>query len=216
MLATVGLMLSIAALLIVVGLGQTQIVAAESKPTQLFQNLWFDAGLFVASVGALWGGAAIAAMGSQNRALREFPALEIEIIAGGLNPTTLDPGVTTTSQWLSELIGVRITNRELTRSVSLGVRLKCKLTPGFSDEPELRMPPKWQEKENTLGVGGMLPQLRPPIALEPQTTIEGFMMFDFVNVSPHLQDDRLLEFIDHNSGRSETMDIGLGRVHDFT
>lgn len=32
--------------------------------------------------------------------LREFPALEIEIIAGGLNPITLDSGVTTTSQWV--------------------------------------------------------------------------------------------------------------------
>jgi hypothetical protein len=226
MLATAGLMLSIAALLILIGIGLTQIVAAENhRDLNLFANTWFDLGLFVAAIGMLWGAAAIASIGSQAKALREFPALEIEIIAGsgpalpapplaGLYPTLLPPGLTTTATWYSQMVGVRITNRELTRSVSLAVRLKCKLTPGFGNETEMRMPPKWQE--DTHGIGGMLPQLRPPIALGPQSTIEGFMVFEFANASPHLMDDRKLELLDHNCRRSVVVDAGLGQVHDFT
>jgi hypothetical protein len=168
MLATAGLMLSIAALLIVVGIGVTQIAAAEKHlDVNLVANAWFDLGLFVAVIGMLWGAAAIASIGSQAKALREFPALQIAIIAGsgpafpapplaGLYPTTLRPGLTT------------------------------------------------------------LTQLRPPMALEPQSTIEGFVVFDFMNVSPHLTDDRKLEIIDHNSSRSVVVDTALGQVHDFT
>lgn len=229
MLATAGLMLSIAALLIVIGIGLTQIAAAENyRDVNLFANTWFDLGLFVAGIGMLWGAAAIASIGSQAKALREFPALLIEIIAGsgpslpapaleGLFPTRLPPGLTTTDTWYSQMIGVRITNRELTRSASLDVRLKCVLTPGWGNETELRMRPKWQDDGEPGGGGGLgLTQLRPPIPLEPQSTVEGFMVFDFMNISPHLTDDRKLEVIDHNSGRSVVVEAGLGQVHDFT
>jgi hypothetical protein len=226
MLATAGLMLSIAALLIVIGIGSIQVAAAENhRDLSLFANAWFDLGLFMAVIGMLWGAAAIASIGSQAKALREFPALHIEIIAGsgpsfpaaplaGLYPTPLAPGVTTTDTWYSQMIGVRITNRELTRGMSLAVRLKCELTPGFGNETEMRMPPKWQE--DTDMVGAMLPQLRPPIALGPQSTTEGFMVFEFANASPHLTADRELELLDHNCGQAVLIDPELGSVHDFT
>jgi hypothetical protein len=215
MLATAGLMLSIAALLVLIGLGETQIIASEGRSADLFGNRWFDVGLVVAGVGMFWGMAAIASIGSQSKARREFPAVEIEIIAGGINPSTLPPGTRTTFEWYSQLIGVRITNRELRRSANLKVRLKCRLTPGFGAEKELRLSPRWQD-ENAGGLGGSLPQLRDPILLEPQSTIEGYMVFDFMNVSPHITDDRQLEFMDHNCGRAVAVDPKLGSVYDFT
>jgi hypothetical protein len=214
LLASAGLLLSVAALLIVIGIGEVQITAAAGGSGSLFANAWFDVGAVVAAIGILCGLAAIATIGSQSKALREFPALEIEIIAGGFNPTTLPEGMTTSSQWLSQLIGVRITNRELTRGASLAVRLRCVLTPGFGNETEIRMRSTWQDSNYVLG--GSLDQLRSPVALEPQQTIEGFLVFDFANVSPHLTDDRKLELLDHNCGRSVNVSTGLGQVHDFT
>lgn len=228
MLATAGLMLSIAALLIVIGIGEVQIAAAAGGSGGLLGNVWFDCGLFLAGVGVLWGAAAIASIGSQGKARREFPALLIEVVAGsgpsfpaapleGLYPTTLPPGLTTTDTWYSQMIGFRITNRELTRSASLDVRLKCVLTPGWGNETELRMRPKWQEQGAGTGhLAGALTQLRPPILLEPQSTVEGFMVFDFANVSPHLTEHRKLELVDHNCGRSVLAGTELGSVHDFT
>jgi hypothetical protein len=226
MLSTAGLMLSIAALLIVIGIGVIQIAAAENhRDLNLFASAWFDLGLFVAGIGMLWGAAAIASIGSQAKALREFPSLEIEIIAGsgpafpapplaGLYPTLLAPGVTTAATWYSQMIGVRITNRELTRGVSLAVRLKCKLTTGFGNDTEMKMPPKWQD--NAHDIATMLPQLRPPVALGPQSTTEGFMVLEFANASPHLTDDRKLELLDHNCALAVLIDPELGSVHDFT
>ncbi len=193
MLATAALMLSVAALLVVVGLGETQIVASGGRSYDLFGNRWFDVGLFIAGVGLLWGAIAIAAIGSQGKARREFPALEVEVIAGGFNPTTLLAGMTTSATWYSQLIGFRITNRELQRSVSLEVRLKCALSPGFGNEKELRMHPSWQQEPSPLG--GSLSQLRTPIPVGPQSTLTGYMVFDFANVSPYLTDDRKLELV---------------------
>ena len=214
MLATAGLMLSVAALLVLIGLGESQIAASEAKTADLFGNWWFDVGLFFAAVGLLWGAAAVAAIGSQGRARREFAALEVEVIGGGFNPTTLPDGMTTTDTWYSQLVAFRITNRELTRSVHLVLRLKCALTPGFGDEAELRMPPTWQKEPFPLG--GSLAQLRSPLPVGPQSTVTGFVVFDFANVSPYLTDDRTLELMDHNCGRSVLVSTELGTVHDFT
>lgn len=227
MLATVGLMVSVAALLIVIGIGVTQIIAAENhRNLNLLSNIWFDLGCLVAGVGMLWGAITIASIGSQAKALKEFPALKIQIIAGsavalpapplaGIYPTHLPAGLTTPSPWYSQMIGVRITNCELTRSASLAVRLQCILTPGFGSETELSVPPTWQE-DNAGGLGGNLVQLRGPIDLKPRTTVEGFMIFDFMNASPHLTDDRKLELVDHNCGRSALLGIELSSVHDLT
>jgi hypothetical protein len=211
-LATAGLLLSIAALLIVVGIGQVQIDLAarpDARPANLFSDGWFLAGAIVGIVGIGWGVAAIAAMASQSRALRAFPALKIELIGGGFNPQRLPHGVTTADPWFSQQVNLRITNREITRRADLDVRMRCRLTPGFGDERELRLPPAWQEDYL---LGGSLQQLRPPIALEPQTTTEGFVVFDFANVSPHLTEDRQLELVDHNSGRAIAISTESGLV----
>jgi hypothetical protein len=126
-LAVAGLMLSIAALLVLVGIGETQIVASESPgrhAAHLFANGWFDGGMIFAVAGIVVGLVAVSANSSQASALREFPDLAIRVIAQATFDTN-EPGAAPFGGRSVRLyyVRVRIFNRERERNASLSLTL---------------------------------------------------------------------------------------------
>jgi hypothetical protein len=209
MLATAGLMLSAAAILVLVGIGKAQIAASEAKHANLFGIWWFDLGLSLTGVGLLWGAVAVAAIASQGRAASEFPALTVEVRGGGCNSTTSPEGTSTSWTCYSESIALRITNHERRREVHLDVRMTW--VPSTRKEP-YRFPARWQSDwHDPIGV-----QLRTPIAVISRGTVEGWLVFDYVNLSNELSDDRQLEIVDLASNRSVLVRRELGTVRDAT
>ena len=204
MLATAGLMLSIAALLVVIGLGESQIVASEGKSTNLFGNWWFDIGLVVAAIGMFWGLAAIAAIGSQGTARREFPDLTITVIAvGSLCVPRGDWPQDDPPLVRLALFGLRITNHERDRNASLSLTLWHDLVPetpeGVNDWPYF--PPRWDPPAS---VRNLLPL---PIHSDPGTTQQGEVVFEIPNYPAPISADSKprIEVLDNNSKQRVTL-----------
>jgi hypothetical protein len=213
MLATAGLMLSVAALLVVIGLGETQIVASESKSTNLFGNRWFDIGLLVAAIGIFWGLAAIAAIGSQGNARREFPDLAITVFAvGRLNVPHGDWPQDDAPTVRLDQFGLRISNHERDRNASISMSLWHDLVPGtfggLGDWPFY--PPRWDPPPSMVR-----DLLRFPIHLGPDTTRQGEVVFEIPAYVAGIRPDSQprIEVLDHNSGRRVTLPGVMGGTY---
>jgi hypothetical protein len=81
LLSVAGLMLSIAALLVLIGIGETQIAASIHGTTNLFANGWLDVGLLLALCGVAVAVVAISANSVQAAARKKFPDLVIKVEA---------------------------------------------------------------------------------------------------------------------------------------
>lgn len=209
LLSLAGLMLSAAALLVLVGLGEAQIAASEGKTADLFSRPLFDIGGLMFTAGLILAGIAISANGSQGKALKEFPRLTINIVQVG--PTSLVsplPGVPP-DFGQPRTIGLRITSRETTRNASLDFvlnlgQLPCgPLPPGYRPK-DVRMPPIAEAIE----VSGGLIQFGSPVHVGPQTTVQGLVAFNFLD-APDFQ-TAIVEVFDHNSGQWASIPSALG------
>lgn len=197
MLATAGLMLSVAALLIVIGIGWVTIEASENhRHLNLFANPWFDVGLFVAGVGMLWGAAAVASVGSQASACREFPDVEIRIMWRD-SVDTVTPATPDINERPVRLVYMHllVSNRERSRTASLYFNGTWPQKPGTliipgsvvdaeSGKPLLVSPPARWEPDIRLFRPYQGPQLDSartlelPLHVPPQTTVEGDIFFE--------------------------------------
>jgi hypothetical protein len=211
MLASAGLLLTVAGLLLIVGIGRAQIAAAQGSSGNLYADPCFDIGLFIGGCGLFWGLAAIASIGSQSKSRREFPDVLIKVVGTGIGPTRAQPGVTYSAPRQSRMIALRITNREASRIASFDVHLKGDLTKGsFGEETELSIPPLWQDNPSGAFTESPVAQARLPIHVPPQTTFQGFMVFDFLNADEHLAKDPCIEIVDHNCGKTILLPVKAG------
>jgi hypothetical protein len=223
--AVAGLILSIAALLVVVGIGESQIVAAEEAghhSVSLFVNGWFDTGLFLAGVGLFVGTAAISANNSQAAALREFPAAEIRIMWRAVADTTA-PATPGESERSVRLVYMHllVTNRERSRTASLYFNGTWAMKPGTlivpgtvinaeSGKPLLVFPPARWEPDIRMFRPYPAPQIdraRPlelPLHVAPGHTAEGDIFFEIDEGQITVIDESTqpgLEAVDMHSGR---------------
>jgi hypothetical protein len=215
MLAVAGLMLSIAALVVVVGLGEAQIAAAEGKTADLFGRPLFDLGLFVAGVGILIGTIAISANSSQAAALSEFPDLAITVLARGAVDTE-EPGEAPLGGHSIRLVYIRlrIFNREAARNANLSITLLWPFLPatlaamgamGQEIDSAACAPAPWEPRSSSLAELGLnaIKMLPPDLQVPPRTITEGDLFFPFETQRfADLDPARTpcVEVVDHDSG----------------
>ena len=204
MVATAGLFLSFAGLLLLLGIGEVQIAATAHGSHDPFENWWVRAGAVFAVAGLLYGAAALVAINSQARARREFPAVQIEVMGGGNVPPEAPDAQP--PRW----VAFRVRSQEPTRGASLDVRLRCDLGD-YVDHP-MRLPALW--KEPTPQEVQIVPPVRAPLDLPPMATVEGSMVFDLGYLEQHLVALPELEFVDHGSGTAVTLSSAIGSFLD--
>jgi hypothetical protein len=185
MLAVAALMLSIAALLVVIGIGETQIIASENAgnhTANLFANGWFDVGLLLAGLGIFIGTVAISANSSQAAALNEFPDLVIRIVAGAGPTEVIEPGGAPygIKVYLYHA-RLRIFNRERDRTAVLSPELLWPVRPtvetvawaistlGFS--PARWVPTTFEGLQS-------ISALALPLHVSPRSAVEGDVFFE--------------------------------------
>ena len=226
LLAVAGLMLSIAALLVLVGIGETQIVASESPgrhTAHLFTNGWFDGGLVFAVAGILVGIVAISASSSQASALREFPDLTIRVIAKATFDTS-EPGAAPFGGRSVRLyyVRVRVFNRERERNASLSLTLLWDTLPEaftrterWSNITALGFPPvRW--KPDALDGLPAIEQMPPILHVDPKTIGEGDIFFEIPSDQIEKLDQNTsprIELVEHNSGQWITVPTASGEVY---
>jgi hypothetical protein len=220
-----GLVLAVAALLVVVGIGETQIVASEDAgghAANLFLNGWFDVGLFLAGLGILIGTVAISANSSQASARREFPDAEIRIMwrafADMAAPVAPDGRERRVRLVYMHLL---VTNRERSRTASLYFNGTWCLKPGTlvipgsvvdaeSGKPFMVFPPARWEPDIRLFrpyPGPQLDSARPlelPLHVPPERTAEGDIFFEIEEGQTSVLDgsaEPALEAVDMHSGK---------------
>ena len=218
MLAVAALMLSIAALLVVIGIGETQIVASENAgnhTANLFANGWFDVGLLLAGLGIFIGTVAISANSSQAAALKEFPDLAITVLARGAVDTE-EPGEAPLGGHSIRLVYIRlrIFNREATRNANLSITLlwpfllaalAARGTLGEGIDSAACAPAPWEPRQASLAqlVLTAIKMLPPDLQVPPKTITEGDLFFPFepqrfADLDPARTP--CVEVIDHDSG----------------
>jgi hypothetical protein len=185
LLSGTGVLVSMAALGVIIGIGEVQIGVDQHHSGDLFANAWFDIGLFLGGLALLSGIIAISASAEQSIARSAFPDIRLEIIRS-LHLLTFQerdilPGGPKTNMGLVRY-RVRFINNELTRRASVSVTLQWKTKPDASppgtyvdfmaidvadgEAGELRLP-------------GLVPPrpLRQSIDLGPRDHLEGDLYF---------------------------------------
>ena len=205
LLATAGVVVSVAGLLLVIGVGQVQIFATKGGSADLFADDWIIAGVIFAAVGIVSGCVSLAAMSSQGKARREFPALRVEVIGGGTEPLPNREGTALAPH--ACFVGLRIWSLESSRLISLKVGLMCDFD---NVDHRMRIPPMWKDAAEQ----PLLRQVRVPVDVAPQSTVEGFFLFDLNWLEPHLRGQPTLELVDNPSGTSIEMPSVLTSFRD--
>jgi hypothetical protein len=209
MLAGAGLLLSAAAILVVIGIGNVQIAVARGRvpAPDLYSDWWFRGGLLVGFLGLVWGSLAVAAIGSQSNAHRDFPDLEIEILETGNIPTQ----ARTRPARLCKYVVVRVSNREVRRVASLDVRLEGPIVPSKRAAGNvLSVSPLVQ----SLSPSEIDPPLRCPLHLEPQSTQQGWLAYDPQRYGPSFaRRDISLRVRDYNCGKSVVLPFKDGEIY---
>jgi len=183
MLSVAGLVLTAAALLVLIGLGQAQIAASQGTPPELFGRPLFDLGGLAFVTGIILAGIAISANGSQGTARREFPDLLIRAVAVGGPVEVTEPGAAPYGggQVCIQYARLHIFNRELDRTAVLSPTL---LWPVVQTE-ETR---EWAITAFGLSPARWVPQtfeglpsinaLALPLHVEPRCAVEGDVFFE--------------------------------------
>jgi hypothetical protein len=188
-LTSAGIIISTAALLVFVGVGEVQIAASQHNNTiKATDNSWFNIGLVTAALGILVGVVAVAAISSQAAAKREFPDVAIRLLAceedDARKPS--DGG-----GFLKVLyVRLRVINRELYRNVSLSIHLRWDILAAeqANAAPEGARLEQLHSGPTTLTplvlvlreAQGRVPidQIKLPLQLASQTMWEGDVVFD--------------------------------------
>ncbi len=186
MLAAAGLLLSAAGLLFLIGVGQVQIetsAAGIGSSTKLFADGWVIAGFVFAAVGLLWGVAALAAIGSQAAALREFPDLAIRVMATSADDVD-EPGEAPYGGQRVRLFYIRvyITNRERKRTAVLAPTLFFDLREEERGAKRWApaawgLPPARWVPERFLGLPS-IKALPLPLHIGPGASVDGDLFFE--------------------------------------
>lgn len=224
-LGAAGLTLSIAALLLVIGVGESQIVASEhpgKHAASLFANGWFDAGLAMAGLGIILGVIAISANGSQASARHEFPNVEMRIMWRAFADTVAPaPSEGTGRAVRLAYMHLLVTNRERARTASLYFNGTWPLQPGTllipgtvinaeSGKPLLVFPPaRWEPDVRLFRPypGPQLDSAEPlelPLHVPPERTAEGDIFFEIEEGQITVLDasaQPALEAVDMQSGK---------------
>jgi hypothetical protein len=227
LLAIGGLVLSIGALLVVVGIGESQIIASESVGTHavnLWSTGWFDAGIALALLGILTGIVAIVASLSQAAARKEFPEVAVQVVARALFRDVLTPA---NSMYVGQAVHmfccrVRAFNREGSRSANLSMALLWDLNPQSVETLD-----EWTIDKIGFEAAEWEPQpidQLPPLSrmpdtldLGPEARKEGYVFFPLpISQWGSLDDSKSPELViqDHGSGRWITVPTGHGPVRE--
>lgn len=181
-----GLVLSIAAFLVVIGIGRSQIIATEEAGkhhAHVFASPWFLTGLGLAIVGLLIGFVALIASTSQAIARREFPDLLIRVVAKSAADVD-EPGEAPFGGHRVHLVYLRlhIASRERTRTAILSPTLLWELL-----ESE-RSSQRWSPSGWGLSPARWVPKSFPglpsinalplPLHVSPNTAVEGDLFFE--------------------------------------
>jgi hypothetical protein len=183
MLGFAGVVLSIAALMIVVGIGKTQIVAAESMGkhrADLAANPWFLIGLVAVAVGVLFAGFALSANASQATARREFPNLAIRVYLEGSEEVPLPGDMMSLGGPIPRRVslaqyGIVIQSREIDRLASLSFSLLLQLTEPVAGGTTWEFRPLERDLPDSAPTFNLLPL---PFHAEPGRTTVGEVIFD--------------------------------------
>jgi hypothetical protein len=201
-----GALLSVGGFASLIGIGQTQISASRGGNSSIWADGWFIAGFVIAGLGVVSLAVAIAASISQARARRGFPDLSVAITGIG----AYDPKDNSDLKQFLQQYPMRITNRERDRNASLGFTLywnvKPDSIPGSTEWPFF--PPNWRLPE--LSEGFLVHEVRLPWHIPPGTTQQGDLFFEFPSfIQPYmeLQQAPRIEIVDHNSGRSVSIEV---------
>jgi hypothetical protein len=210
-LSVAGIVLSVGALMVVIGLGEAQIAASEGHTADLSDRPLFFSGLIVAGVGICILLVAVAANSSQATARREFPKLEIHVESDGADSDQHGNKVLLpqTNEWSTTravaYFGLVITNHERDRTVSLTFRLRHR--------SEMRWGTLLFGPPND-GVPSWAPRLNPfptPLHIEPERTEMGDVIFDLPggHFLPLGSTDDIVVF-DHGSATFASLPAKLG------
>jgi len=208
LLSTAGVILSAAALLMLIGIGQVQIRANLGGSGDLFANWWFDIGGLVGIAGLVCGTVAVSCIGSQTKARREFPDLLIRVDEWSPVREFKYPSRSDSSESINGRIvhlRVRVTNNEPNRNANLSMWLWCFLESGVVNELEewsFEPADRWlvdhcREEYSQL--------VDPVLHLGPETTRMGDLVFDLSRPLGGVIDRGLQQWIeveDHLSQRS--------------
>jgi hypothetical protein len=202
LLTSAGVLLSIAALAVLIGIGETQLLASEANNgSDLYGNGWFLVGLGFMAFGAGSGLIAALASGSQGKALKEAPKLKIDIVEKHLCPEVTEPSGEHT-QLLR--VTLRITNLERTRSVGLSI--------GLVWPSELGHPPPGKTAWERLLPVHARSTLQANIKIDPLDAEEGDAFFEIYRTElpygllerlplPDTKAPPYIDAVDHLSGK---------------
>ena len=217
LLSMAGIILSAAALLILIGIGQVQIRASLHGSGDLFANWWFDVGGLVGIAGLVCGAVAVSCIGSQAKARREFPDLLIKVdewspIREFDYPSRSNPSEITKGRIVH--LRVRVTNNDRNRNANLSMWLWCFLEPGVGNRIE-----EWAFEPADRWLVEHCPddysQLADPVLhLGPESTRMGDLVFDLSRPFGGVIDRKLQQWVeveDHLSQRSIFFPFRFGR-----
>jgi hypothetical protein len=223
LLGFAGVVLSVAALMVVIGIGKTQIVASEfpgQHRADLLANGWFLIGLGSIAFGTVLAGIAISANSSQASARREFPNVAIRVHRQGWRDLPL-PGTTIggpagpePSHILLAQYGFTVHSYERDRLANLSFTLRRPLrpgTPGSMDEWVFR--PLEKDLPDPAPSFELLPL---PLHVEPGRTYVGDVVFDLSGVmGQHIDPSYHGEILifEHGSGMTVTVPAEIGARH---
>lgn len=132
LLSAAGVLVSAAALAVIIGIGSVQIQAGHGGSGDLFANPWFDVGIFLGGLALLVGIIAISASATQAIAISAFPDVTIRVTAMGRGkanrPMFFGIGPETPMEMYR--IKAHIVNNERTRNVNLSVILHFRMQKG--------------------------------------------------------------------------------------
>jgi hypothetical protein len=193
-LSVAGVVLSVGALMVLVGLGEAQIAASEGHTADLFGRTLFDVGLGVALLGIFIVSVAVSANQSQAAARRGFPDIRIGVYGDGVEEASESRRVLVPTRGFVDVrqrvhyFTLLITNAELSRPVNLMFTLRHDLVPA-ADLPATQLGEWFFTRAE--GAAPPIPDMDDvdcwtgPVHIEPQRSVTGLVVFD---VSPPMGD----------------------------